>query len=121
MEGDPEGDGVNNLLELAFNMDPKAQDRELLPFFTFSPGGNPEFNYRRLPQAETSGLAYTVEYSDNLAGPAGEWAVDRLQATVTETPKGMVTDVCVEDMSLDPQSTQLRLYRLTVLQGFPTN
>ena len=71
MKADPEGDGVNNLLELAFNMDPKAQHRELLPFFTCSPGGNPEFNYRRLPQKETSGLTYTVEYSDNLAGRDG--------------------------------------------------
>lgn len=115
MEADPDSDGVKNFLELAFNMNPRAPDREHLPKLTSNESGIPIFSYRRLSQPEEAGLEYTLQYTDDLSIAGGGWvSLDLQQVAVVETPQGMITAIVVEDTSFDPGATAARFYRLVV-------
>ena len=114
-DADPDNDGVKNLLELAFNMNPKAPDLEHLPQIVSNENGVPVFNYRRLSNLEKSGLEYTLQYTDDLSVEGGGWVgLDLQQVVVTETPMGMTTQVDVEDSTFIPGTTAARFYRLVV-------
>lgn len=64
--GDPDDDGVPNLCEFAFGMDPSVASRDGLPTLRNTPDGGIEFTYRRL--AGGHGLVYQTERSAGLAG-----------------------------------------------------
>jgi hypothetical protein len=68
--GDPESDGVANLLEYAFGMDPFLADRDLLPAGRIEDfNGTPHlvFRYRRLLGA------HGLDYYEELSGALGPW------------------------------------------------
>ncbi|MDB6069859.1 MAG: repeat domain protein [Verrucomicrobiales bacterium] len=81
---DPDGDGVPNLLERAFNMPPKAPMRDLvgpdsgsgLPSVVLETsvfdGTNLVARYVRLRAAENPGFRYALEFS-SAPGTAGQW------------------------------------------------
>lgn len=75
--GDPDGDGLSNLLEFAFGRDPLTGDREGLPSLEIEPGptGRIVFRHRRL--LGNHGLDYRIEHCTVLAGwqdAAGIWS-----------------------------------------------
>lgn len=63
---DADGDGVSNLLEYAFGLDPRIPDAQnLIPAGSISPGGRLQFSYRRNTVA--TDLTYTVQGVSDLA------------------------------------------------------
>ena len=84
-EADPDGDGVPNAVEYAFDLAPMHADRSELPtgFMTVGPtqGEYHAVNYRR--RLATSDLGYDVQVSTNLAQWAGDATVE-----VQVTPRG---------------------------------
>ncbi|MFO1477330.1 MAG: glycoside hydrolase family 9 protein [Verrucomicrobiota bacterium] len=85
---DPDGDGVQNLMEYAFNLSPQTNDAPALPQFSLQPwASGPQTNTfltvqfpRQLGQ---SNLTYVVEASEDLV----TWS-SLFSATGTNTPAG---------------------------------
>ena len=108
----PSGDGIANLLKLAFNMAPNAGDLAVantavltpsgvsgLPLVTVDGSGRLVVTFVRLKAANNPGLAYSVETTADLAGA---WpALDLAEATVTsldaDWERVSVTDPVVTD------------------------
>jgi hypothetical protein len=61
---DPDGDGLNNLLEYALNLPPNAASRA--PAAVQAAGGNLEYTYTRGTAAYNGGTTFQVEWSDDL-------------------------------------------------------
>lgn len=116
----PSGDGVANLLKLAFKMAPNAGDLASantsvltpsgvsgLPLVTVDGSGRLVVTFVRLKAANNPGLAYSVETTADLAG---EWpALDLAGATVTGI------DTAWERVSVtDPVVTARRFARVRV-------
>ena len=77
---DPDGDGVSNLAEFAYNMDPNVYDPYPLkpggkvglpaPYLVAVSGGSAlDIEFVRRKAAAAAGLSYTVLFSGDLAGP----------------------------------------------------
>lgn len=85
-DADPDSDGRVNLLEYAFATDPRLAD--LAPgapravTATDAPGGPAYLELHYTRPAGRDDLAYTVEWSDDLAN----WTDDGARVAVTETP-----------------------------------
>lgn len=73
---DPDGDGLNNLLEYALGLNPNASGT--LPASLVLNGANLEYSYTRSTGARENGITYQVEWSESLA--VGSWST----ATVTQ-------------------------------------
>jgi hypothetical protein len=85
---DPDGDGVCNLLEYAFNLSPEVADQSALPQFQLQPqtvGGQPGtyLTIQFLCQLGTSNLTYVVQGSADLI----TWT-DLCTATGSSAPSG---------------------------------
>jgi hypothetical protein len=113
---DGDGDGVPNLLEYAFDMDPADPDESLLPRMEVV-DGRPELRFRR--DVRKSDIVYVIEASDSLTAP--DWqVVARVEAfsdpelllsdveaavsTVSrhnEASLGVWQEVCFTDKALD--------------------
>src|SRR5690625_3801227 len=89
-EGDPDNDGIPNLLEFAFGGDPTASDRSILPVVGTSDAPGEErltISFSRLH--DDSGLTYEVEGSSDLS----EWT---LIWSSEEAPYSSVEPIVVE-------------------------
>ncbi|WOO43186.1 hypothetical protein [Rubellicoccus peritrichatus] len=71
-DGDPDGDGIANLIEYGFGGDPADPANWTIqqPTLTIV-GANAAFSYPRLQDSEMYGLSYSVEVCDDLA--SGVW------------------------------------------------
>ncbi len=66
-EDDPDGDGIDNLLEYALDGDPAAADRDILPVIGVESVGGVEYlAIAYTKNASASGIAYIVEVSEDL-------------------------------------------------------
>jgi len=76
--GDPEGDGVSNLLEFAFGGDPLRADGELTaPMILLAGEGSSthvRLRFRRRVDPAASGLEYTIQTADHLE--SGFWELE---------------------------------------------
>ena len=90
---DPDGDGIPNLLEFAFNLDPTFAEPAImiagtgvrgLPLIQLEPVGDADFRltveYVRRTVASGSGITYAVQFTSSLAPVAADW-----QTTETES------------------------------------
>ena len=69
-DDDPEGDGLENLLEYALGGNPNlGGDADLLPGIATA-GRDVDYMYRRRRDAGTRGLVYDVQMSGNLVDPS---------------------------------------------------
>ncbi len=116
IDGDDDGDGINNLLEYAFGGDPTTTSTFLpsgeliLPTFETSPtGGN--LSYLRRTNATERALSYTVESSDDLSGSS--WST--LPSTTEETTTIAGTDLEQVSVSIPTSPTARRFYRVVVV------
>lgn len=75
-DADPDGDGLNNLLEYALNLPPNAAGR--VPASVQATGGNLEYLYERSTAAFNGGTTYQVEWSDDLTTWSGAGVVETL-------------------------------------------
>jgi len=72
LDSDPEGDGINNLLEYALNGNPTTGGDSILPTSnTGLDGGTNWFYYVHTERTDDGTLTYTVEVNDNLV--FGTW------------------------------------------------
>lgn len=117
-EGDPDGDGLNNLSEYALGGNPNSVDSgEVLPSYTLDGSGRVQVHFKRDP-AKTD-LTYTVQASSTLEDLGWtDIATSILGAATTSTPGGAfsvtesgspLTDVTVTDSGAAPTSRFLRL------------
>ena len=86
---DPNGNGVCNLLEFAFNMNPRNPSYQQLVHFTGTAGmpylsrdgsGNLVIEYIRRKSAGTPGISYAVEFASSLTGP---WTVQSADSAIS--------------------------------------
>lgn len=111
---DPEEDGLNNLLEFSWNTDPLHPTSENLPSVLENPeSGIQSFSFTRLPEAEISGLTYTVEYSRFPIDSTSWSAVELTESEVSVTPQGMTERVELEETGLGEGSRPVN-FRLRV-------
>jgi hypothetical protein len=75
---DIERDGIVNLMEFALALDPNLSS--VLPISIVKNGATLEFSYTRNKAAFTSGVAFTVEWSDTLA--TNSWSATGVTQTV---------------------------------------
>jgi uncharacterized delta-60 repeat protein len=75
-DADPDGDGLKNLLEYALNLPPTAASR--VPASVAATGGNLEYTYTRGTAAFNGGMAYQVEWSNNLTTWSGADVVETM-------------------------------------------
>jgi endonuclease I len=95
---DPDGDGMNNLLEFGLAGDPKKSDPSILPSLALSPvAGNLRLTYRRQRDRALAMVSYVIETTDDLAGT---W-----QTNTTGVEAAVVTVGNVETVSLDIPTT----------------
>lgn len=71
---DPDGDGLNNLLEYALGTAPNASG--VLPAVLALNGANLEYTYTRSTAAKDNGVTYQIEWSDTLE--AGSWSTQQV-------------------------------------------
>ena len=84
---DPNGDGLNNLLEYALGIDPNASG--VMPASLASSGANLEYSYTRSTAAKDNGVTYQIERSDTLA--AGSWSTQTVTQQITATQGALET------------------------------
>lgn len=88
---DPDGDGIINLFEFAFEMDPMASSRGGLPVVSYSEFGGVkylEITFARRADHETEGVVYTVETSITMN--AEDWVSgSAVQEVSSETVDGI--------------------------------
>lgn len=111
--GDPDDDGVFNLLEYAFGMDPLFAAREGLPSLTLERIGDADhvvFRHRRLLGAH--GLDYRIERSSLLDGWQDASAAWTEAEETTPNPDG-ITETVTRRMRLAPAS-QADFFRMKV-------
>jgi hypothetical protein len=82
---DPDGDGINNLLEYALDADPTVADDSVLPEIGVETVDGRRYltlTYRR--RTDDSALNYEVLGSEDLATPLSNWAVQSQTMTVNQ-------------------------------------
>ena len=86
-DADPDGDGLNNLLEYVMGSDPNASG---MPSATLAlNGGNLEYTYARSTAAKDAGVTYQVQWSDTLE--VGSWSTQNVTEQVTSTQGALET------------------------------
>jgi hypothetical protein len=122
---DPDGDGVDNLLEYATASDPNAASPGGTVLAVYN-GGNFQLAFHR--NASATDLTYVIKYSDSLTSwndlmtytAATSWLPNAAGAFATESfPQGVPPDSYVEVTINDPAvfadpNTTSRFYRLAV-------
>ena len=98
-QGDPDGDGTDNLVEYALGLDPTAHDTCPSPAVDLS-GANPQVTIGLA--SGTTGITSEIQRSTDLTG----WGTTGLNALPSATP----TSLGVEDTNGDPRA----FYRLRV-------
>ncbi len=106
---DPDGDGINNLLELATGGNPtnRTDNPEicrLLPDFKNTGSGEADLVYRRQRYAEAKGLQYRLEQTEDLS--SGVW-----------TTNGF-TELGTRFLDPDYEAVTARISAATNMQGF---
>jgi len=76
---DPDGDGLNNLLEYALGIDPNTSG--VIPAVLASNGANLEYTYSRSTAAKDAGATYQIEWSDTLE--VGSWSTQNVTQQIT--------------------------------------
>jgi hypothetical protein len=84
---DPDGDGLNNLLEYALGTAPNTSG--VMPASLASSGANLEYTYTRSTAAKDNGVTYQIEWSDTLA--AGSWSTETVTQEITSTQEALET------------------------------
>jgi hypothetical protein len=84
---DPDGDGLNNLLEYALGIDPNASG--VMPASLSINGVNLEYTYTRSTAAKDNGTTYQIEWSDTLA--AGSWSTQTVTEQITSIQGALET------------------------------
>jgi hypothetical protein len=84
---DPDGDGLNNLLEYALGLNPNASGT--LPASLVLNGANLEYSYTRSTAAKDNGVTYQIEWSDTLA--VGSWSTQAVTEQITSTEAALET------------------------------
>jgi hypothetical protein len=84
---DPDGDGLNNLLEYALGTAPNTSGVMLASLA--SSGANLEYTYTRSTAAKDNGVTYQIEWSDTLA--AGSWSTQTVTQEITSTQGALET------------------------------
>ncbi len=99
---DPDGDGLSNLVEYAFSLDPWTPSRSGLPIARLNPGGYLEIQFTR--NTANTDLTYTVEASADLvtwtpiaSSTAGAATNGTGAHSVVESGGGTIKTVTVED------------------------
>ena len=106
---DPDGDGLNNLLEYALGLDPNASG--VIPATLAPNGANLEYNYTRSTAAKDNGVTYQIEWSDTLE--AGSWSTETVSEEVTSTQGALET----VKTSVPAGTGGKRFLRLRVVSG----
>jgi hypothetical protein len=78
---DPDGDGLNNLLEYALGTAPNTSGT--IPATISLNGANLEYTYTRSTAAKNNGMTYQIEWNDNLA--VGSWSTETVIEQITAT------------------------------------
>ena len=84
---DPDGDGLNTLLEYALGLDPNTSG--VMPASLALNGANLEYTYTRSSAAKDNGVTYQIEWSDTLA--AGSWSTETVTQQITSTQGALET------------------------------
>ena len=84
---DPDGDGLNNLLEYALGTAPNASG--VMPASLSISGVNLEYTYTRSTAAKDNGTTYQIEWSDTLA--AGSWSTETVTEQITSSQGALET------------------------------
>lgn len=84
---DPDGDGLNNLLEYALGLAPNTSG--VMPASLASSGANLEYSYTRSTAAKDNGVTYQIEWSETLE--AGSWSTQTVTQEITSTQEALET------------------------------
>jgi alpha-tubulin suppressor-like RCC1 family protein len=84
---DPDGDGLNNLLEYVMGSDPN--DSGMIPATLALNGTNLEYTYTRSTAAKDAGVTYQVLWSDTLE--VGSWSSQDVTEQITSTEGALET------------------------------
>lgn len=110
---DPDGDGIENLLEFAFGLDPEVSARQGLPSITIESGSSGRdvvFRYRRL--LGTHGLSYDLEHAPALTPWQAATGWTGAEETVAN-PDG-ITETVTRRLPYEAQSKNF--YRVKVTE-----
>ncbi len=128
MSADPDGDGIVNMFECAFDTDPLASGAPPMVSEFLTNGGSPVMSLRFRRSATALGLRYTVLATTDLAAsaweaiaeaePAGPMSGLALRVSVDEQllPDGAYEVTVTEEM---PAETGARFMRLHVMEELP--
>jgi hypothetical protein len=118
--GDPNHNGIPNLIEYALGGDPEGISTGILPQLARDGAGHAQIHFTRYP--DRSDISLIVQGSNNLADPWTDLAISvngaaftpaDNGATVSESGSGNTRDVTVTD-SATPSSAAKRFLRLKV-------
>jgi hypothetical protein len=84
---DPDGDGLNNLMEYALGTAPNASSA--MPAVLSLNGANLEYAYTRSSAAKDNGVTYQIEWSETLE--AGSWSTETVTQQITSTQGALET------------------------------
>ncbi len=84
---DPDGDGLNNLLEYALGTAPNSSG--VMPAALVLNGANLEYTYTRSTAAKDNGVTYQIEWSETLE--AGSWSTETVSQQITSTEGALET------------------------------
>ena len=84
---DPDGDGLNNLLEYALGTGPNSSG--VIPAVLALNGVNLEYTYTRSTAAKDNGVTYQIEWSETLE--AGSWSTESVTQQITSTQGALET------------------------------
>jgi endonuclease I len=117
---DPEGDGLPNLLELAFNLDPFADDSlsASLPKLSVDETGAYSYSFTRLAAANLSGLVYTVEYSEDPTNPASWQSVASNRTNPSSAPNATTHTITLGENDFG-SFTYTPAFRITIARTYP--
>ena len=103
---DPDGDGLNNLLEYALGLDPNTAG--VMPAVLALNGASLEYTYTSSTAAKDNGVTYQIEWSDTL--DAGSWSRETVSEQITSTEGALET----VKVSIPAGDTGKRFLRLRV-------
>lgn len=86
-DGDPDGDGMSNILEYALGLDPNASG--VTPASLALNGANLEYTYTRSSAARENGITYQIEWSDTLE--VGSWSTETVTQEIQSTQGALET------------------------------
>ena len=108
---DPDGDGLSNLMEYAFGLDPKVADPAALPAVSMQNGAL-TLTYTRLHDA--GDLTYAVEASDDLISWSSGTGLAPATQELSVTPLDLTRDSVVVCDNAPINSASRRFLRLKI-------